>query len=62
MTAVNFFADIFSKYWFVFCLAVLVAGTASTSSVSGRRVVVAKVVAVFATGMIILGLLGLLLQ
>ncbi len=44
----DFFADVFSKYWFVLCLALLVAGTGWTSSVQGRRIVIGKIVAVAA--------------
>ena len=57
----TFFAEIFSKYWFVLCLAVLVAGTMSTATVSSRRRGVARIVAVAASVMILLGVIGLLL-
>jgi hypothetical protein len=58
----DFFADVFSKYWFVLCLALLVAGTGWTSSVQGRRIVIGKIVAVAAAVMILLGLIGLLMR
>ena len=58
----QFFADFFSKYWFVLCLALLVAGTGWTSSVQGRRIVIGKIVAVAAAVMILLGLIGLLMR
>ena len=58
----EFFADVFSKYWFALFLALLVARTGWTSSVQGRRIVIGKIVTVAAAVMILLGLIGLLMR
>ena len=58
----DLFADFFSRYWFVLCLALLVAGTAWTSSVPGRRIVIGRIVTVVAAVLILLGVIGLLMR
>jgi hypothetical protein len=58
----DIFADVFSRYWFVFVLLLLAGGAAATSDQPGLRRQVARVLAYGAAIFVLLGVFGLLLR
>lgn len=58
----DFFAETFSRYWFVFVILLLVGGVAATSARQSRRRLVARLSVIVAGLFIVLGLLALLLE
>ena len=58
----EFFADIFSRYWFVFVILLRVGGASATSSRISRRRIVARAMAVVAALFLVLGLVAILLE
>ena len=55
----EFFAEAFSRYWFVFILAVIVTRATGRGRQSRRRVLVGRTVTVAAAAFIVLGLIGM---
>ncbi len=58
----DFFADVFSRYWFVFVLLLLGGGASATSDQPGLRRQAARVIAFAASIFVLLGVLGILLR
>lgn len=58
----DFFADVFSKYWFVFVLMVLVGGVPATGRRTGYVGLVARFVILSAATFILIGVIGLLIR